>query len=187
MSEATLEDLIAFAERSFVRMQAQELIGQFLEEEDKAPFDQLLEDLILAGTSSLTILRDILEEIRATKSSLSLEAMNLRQKLMEALAEIGIHMPQLPKSEAAAALTQIRKLARSQDIRESLQHLGCTDEQVLREICGDAGNRGEQISRKLRMLNDVEQSVLDWFECLTCEAARALDFDPGRSTPRVVH
>jgi hypothetical protein len=187
VSEASLEDLIAFAERSFIRMQAQELIGQFLEEEDQAPFDQLLEDLILAGTTSLSILRDILEEIRATKSALSLEAMNLRQKLMDALADIGIHMPQLPTSEAAAALHQVRKLARSKDVRESLQHMGCTDEQVLGEICGDAGNRGEQISRKLRMLNSIEQSVIDWFECLTYEAARTLDYDPGRSTPRIVH
>lgn len=187
MSEATLEDLIAFAERSFVRMQAQELIGHFLEEEDQAPFDQLLEDLVLAGTSSLAILRDILEEIRATKSSLGLEAMNLRQKLMDALADIGIHMPQLPKSEATAALTQIRKLSRNREARDNLLQMGCTDEQVLREICGDAGNRGEQISRKLAMLNGIEQSVLDWFDCLTYEAARTLEYDPGRNFPRVVH
>jgi hypothetical protein len=187
VSEATLEDLIAFAERSFVRMQAQELIGQFLEEEDPTPFDQLLENLILAGVTSLTILRDILEEIRAAKSSLGLEAMNLRQKLMDALAEIGIHMPQLPNSEATEALKQIRKLARCKDVRDSLQILGCTDEQVLREICGDAGNCGEQISRKLMMLNDIEDSVLDWFECLTYEAAHTLDYDPGRSDPRIIH
>ena len=187
MSEATLEDLIAFAERSFVRMQAQQLIGQYLEEEDQAPFDQLLEGLILAGTGSLALLRDIVEEIRAKKSALSLEAMNLRQTLMEALADIGIHMPQLPTSEAAEALQQIRKLAQGKDARKNLQDMGCTDEKVLQEICGDVGNRGEQISRKLKLLTDVEQSVLDWFECLTYEAARAMDYDPGKSSLPAIH
>lgn len=187
MSEATLEDLIALAERSFVRMQAQELISQYLEVEDKAPFDQLLEDLVLAGASSLALLRDILEEIRATKSSLSLEAMNLRQKLMEALADIGIYMPQLPTSDAVEALQQIRKVAQGKNARETLQELGCSDEQVLQEICGDVGNRGERINRRLLLLRDVEQSVLDWFECLTYEAARELDYDPGKSTPTALH
>ena len=187
VSEASLEDLIALAERSFVRMQAQELIGQYLEEEDQAPLDQLLEGLILAGTSSLAQLRDIIEEIRAMKSSLSLEAMNLRQKLMEALADIGISMPQLPSSEAAEALQQIRKLAWSKDARKNLQELGCMDEEVLQEICGDAGNRGERISRKLKLLTDIEQLVLDWFECLTYQAARAMDYDPGKSSPPSTH
>jgi hypothetical protein len=187
VSERTLEDLIALAERSFVRMQAQELIGQYLEEEDLSPFDQLLEDLVLAGTSSLMVLRDILEEIRAEKSSLSLEAMNLRQKLMEALANIGIHMPQLPTSEATEALKQIRRLSLNENARKRLQELGGGDEQVLQEICGDAGTQGERISRKLNLLKGIEQSVIDWFDCLTYEAARAIDYNPGMSSSQVIH
>jgi hypothetical protein len=187
VSDATLEDLIALAERSFVRMQAQELIGHFLEEEDLEPFDQLVESLILAGTNSLAALGDIIEEIRAKRSSLSLEAMNLRQKLMEALAEIGIHMPQLPSSDAAEALKHIRKLALSKDARKNLRDMGCKDEQVLQEICGDAGNHGEKISRKLVMLRDIEDSVLDWFECLTYEAARAIEYEPGKDSHPTIH
>ncbi len=187
MSEATLEDLIALAERSFVRMQAQELIGQYLEEGDQAPFDQLLEGLILAGASSVALLRDILEEIRATKSSLRLEAINLRQRLMDTLANIGIQLPQLRTSGAAEALQQICQLALSQDALMDLAEVECKDEQVLQDICADTGSHGERISHKLVLLESIEQSVIDWFECLTYEAARSLEYTPGKSSPQVIH
>ncbi len=187
MSDATLEDLIALAERSFVRMQAQELISQYLEEEDQAPFDQLLEGLILAGTSSVAVLRDILEEIRAMQSSLNLEAMDLRQKLVETLASIGIQLPQLRTSGAAEALQQIRGLAQSKDALTNLADLECKDEQVLQEICDHASSRGGRINRKLTLLGGVEQAVQDWFECLTYEAARATEYDPGKCSSQVIH
>ncbi len=187
MSEKSLEDLLAIAERSFVRMEAQELIGQYLEEGDQTPFEKLLENLVLAGTSSLSLLRDILEEIRATKSSLSLEGVDLRQELIEAMADLGIQPPpRIPQSNPETILP-LHQFSLEDSLYDITGALAAEDAQLLEATCGDTGKRVAHIGRKLLLLNDIEQSVMDWFHCLTYEAARSLEFEIGRGTQQLIH
>ena len=187
MSEKSLEDLLAIAERSFVRMEAQELIGQYLEEGDQTPFEKLLENLVLAGTSSLSLLRDILEEIRATKSSLSLEGVDLRQELIEAMADLGIQPPpRIPQSNPETILP-LHQFSLEDSLYDITGSLAAEDAQLLEDTCGDTGKRVAHIGRKLLLLNDIEQSVMDWFHCLTYEAARSLEFEIGRGTQQLIH
>ncbi len=187
MSEKSLEDLLAIAERSFVRMEAQELIGQYLEEGDQTPFEKLLENLVLAGTSSLSLLRDILEEIRATKSSLSLEGVDLRQELIEAMADLGIQPPpRIPQSNPETILP-LQQFSLEDSLYDITGALAAEDAQLLEDTCGDTGKRVAHIGRKLLLLNDIEQSVMDWFHCLTYEAARSLEFEIGRGPQQLIH
>ncbi len=48
MSEP-LDEVLTFAERVYLRMQAEQLIRQCLDRGDPGPFDALLENLVLAG------------------------------------------------------------------------------------------------------------------------------------------
>jgi hypothetical protein len=187
LSETSLEDLLAIAERSFVRMEAQELIGRYLEEGDQSPFEKLLENLVLAGTSSLALLRDILDEIRATKSSLSLEGVDLRQELIEAMGELGIQPPQQISDVNSEAFIHVRHLILDKSLHEVTGELDTEDAQLLEDICGEAGKRAAGINRKLILLNDIEQSVVDWFHCLTYEAARSVDFDMDKGRQQTIH
>jgi hypothetical protein len=187
LSEKSLEDLLAIAERSFVRMEAQELIGQYLEEGDQSPFEKLLENLVLAGSSSLSLLRDILEEIRATKSSLSLEGVDLRQELIEAMADLGIQSPARVSQSDSDTIVPVQQWTLEDSLHDISGALAAEDAQLLEDVCGDTGKRVAHISRKLLLLNDIEQSVMDWFHCLTYEAARSLEFEIGKGTKQIIH
>ena len=44
-------------------MEAEQLILECLELEDLAPFNDMLEKLVLAGATSLYLLREVLEEV----------------------------------------------------------------------------------------------------------------------------
>ena len=187
MSDTSLEDLLAIAERSFVRMEAQELIGRYLEEGDQSPFETLLENLVLAGTSSLALLRDILDEIRSTKSSLSLEGVDLRQELIEAMDELGIQPPPQISEKNSEAFIPIRGLVLDEMLQDMTRELAVEDAQLLEDICGEAGRRAAHIGRKLVLLNDIEQSVVDWFQCLTYEAARSVDFNMDKGRQQTIH
>jgi hypothetical protein len=187
LSEKSLEDLLVIAERSFVRMEAQELIGQYLEEGDQSPFKRLLENLVLAGTSSLSLMREILDEIRATKSSLSMEGVDLRQELIEAMSDLGIQPPSRISQTDAKTFTPIQQFRLEDSLHEITGELAAEDAQLLEDFCGDTGKRAARIGRKLMLLNDIEQSVIDWFHCLTYEAARSLEFEIGKGTQQHIH
>ena len=90
-----LDDLLNFAHQSYVRMEAEQLISECLELGTPAPFNDMVEGLVLAGTSSLMLLREILDEVLSAKSLLSQEGLGIRQDLVDALSEFGVHLPRL--------------------------------------------------------------------------------------------
>ncbi len=172
-----LRDLLNYAEHSYLRMEAEQLIAQCLEEEDTAPLDELVEALVLAGADSLSMLRGILEELRSAKRSLSLEGMGVRQELMDALSSFGVVLPQLVNANAPEALRQICRHDLRIEVRQAAAGLEQSDERLLEDICVEAGERVSSIARRLAILNRLEQTLLDWFKGLAYEAARNREGD----------
>ena len=80
MSHA-LDDLIFLAERTYVRWEAEQLIEDCLIKANPEPFNKLLEELVIAGTDSLVVLREILIVIRSVKSTLNQAGMGLQHDL----------------------------------------------------------------------------------------------------------
>ncbi|MGD8554368.1 MAG: hypothetical protein PVJ07_00870 [Anaerolineales bacterium] len=167
-----IEGLLALAERSYVRMEAKELIAQCLEQGDLSLFDQLLQSLVLAGASSLLLLRDILEEIRTAKSALSSQGMGVRQDLIDAFADFGLRAPQLLSADAPELFRMICSQGLHREVRQAAAFLDREDEMLLEEICQAAGERVTTIARKLILLKRIEESVEDWFLGLAHEAVR---------------
>ncbi len=167
-----LDELLSIAERAYVRMQAGQLITQCLEQGDSTPFNGLVEQLVLAGSPSLAVLREIQEEISSIRSSLRQEGMAVRQHLKEAFAGFGLHMPQLLALDPPETFRNICGPALRNAVREVSRAMTDEDQALLDELCVEAGERVSAIASRLALLGRLHGSVEDWVSSLAYEAAR---------------
>jgi hypothetical protein len=166
-----LDDLLSVAERTYVRMEAEQLIADCTERGDPRPFYELLEELVFAGSSSMLLLREILDVIRAMKAGLSQEGLGVRRDLMEAMAEFGIRVPELIGADAPEAFRRICSEELRRQVHEMARNLEYEDSALLEEICVEAGGRVTSIAGRLAILRQMEASVVDWLSGLAYEAA----------------
>jgi hypothetical protein len=165
-----LDELINFAERTYVRLEAETLIVDCIERGEPKPFFKLLEELILAGTSSLSVLREILDVIRVLKAGLGKEGLDVRQNLVDAMAEFGVALPRLLSAEDPEAFRQICGYEMRYKVNEIAYNLEIEESALLEEICIEAGNKVTAIAGRMAILTQLEESVKDWIDGLTYEA-----------------
>jgi hypothetical protein len=183
-----LDEVLTFAERIYLRMQAEQLIRQCLDRGDPSPFDALLENLVLAGASSLGVLREIHEELQTAKTHLGREGKNVRQDLVQALSEFGVQLPQLLSAEAPDAFRRICSQGLRHDARRAAaQRLEAEDERLLQEICSEAGTRVTGIARRLSLLTRMETVVIDWQDGLLFEALQQRETIVTPRRPTTLH
>jgi len=172
-----LDELINFAERTYVRLEAETLIVDCIERGEPKPFFKLLEELILAGTSSLSVLREILDVIRVLKAGLGKEGLDVRQNLVDAMAEFGVALPRLLSAEDPEAFRQICGYEMRYKVNEIAYNLEIEESALLEEICIEAGNKVTAIAGRMAILTQLEESVKDWIDGLTYEAVH--NFEPS--------
>lgn len=173
-----LDDLLILAEQSYVRLEAEQLIDNCLSQGDSTPFNELLEELVLAGSKSLGVLREILQAIHSMKSSLSQEGLDVRQDLLNALSHFGINIPQLTSLQAPEAFWRMCREGLYKNIKTGIGKLEEEDGLVIEEVCVEASKRVTQVARRLVLLNRMEESVLDWIDGLVYEVTHSHDIDP---------
>ena len=166
-----LDELLSLAERTYVRMEAEQLIEECTERGDLTPFNELLEELICAGSTSLLLMREILDVIRVMKANLSQQGLGVRQDLMEAMAEFGIKVPELIGADAPEAFRRICSQELRRQVNDMARNLEYEDSALLEEICIEAGGRVTSIAGRLAILRQMEASVVDWLGGLAYEAA----------------
>jgi hypothetical protein len=166
-----LKELMSFAENSYIRMEAEQVIEDCLASESSMPFDRLLEELVLAGTTSLYALWEILEAIRAYKTQLGQEGLAIRQEITDAFFGFGIQLPADVLSNPPDMFRQICGRGMQKVVRKEGRGLSLEDEYLLEDICSDAASRVTAIARRLAILNSFEASVMDWIDGLVYQAA----------------
>jgi hypothetical protein len=166
-----LDELLTMAERTYVRMEAEQLIEDCTERGELQPFNDLLEELVFAGASSLLIMREILDVILMMKASLSKQGLGVRQDLMQAMAEFGIRVPELIGADAPEAFRRICSEDLRREVVELARNLEYEDSALLEDICIEAGGRVTTIAGRLAILRQMEASVIDWLSGLAYEAA----------------
>jgi hypothetical protein len=181
-----LDELLSIAERAYVRMQAGQLISQCLEQGDPTPFNGLVEQLVLAGSPSLAVLREIHDEISSMRTSLRQEGMAVRQHLKEAFAGFGLHMPQLISLDAPETFRNICGPTLRNAVREAARVMTTEDQALLDELCVEAGERVSAIASRLALLGRLHSAVEDWVSSLAYEAAHDLEFPDRDTFPRAV-
>lgn len=173
-----LNDLLILAEQSYVRLEAEQLIDHCLSQGDSEPFNELLEELILSGSKSLGVLREILQAIHSMKSSLSQEGLDVRQDLLNALSNFGVKIPQLTSIQTPEVFWRICRKGLYKNIADRLGKLGEEEGTVIEEVCVEVSKQVTQIAHRLVLLNRMEESVSDWIDGLVYEVARSSDWGP---------
>lgn len=164
-----LEDLLNFAHRSYVRMEAEQLVQECLALNDPGPFNKMVEALVLDGPSSIYLLREVLEEVQSAQSLLTQEGLGVRQDLMEALTEFDVHLPSLLSIDAPEDFRQIYLQSINVKSGPSQGKLNKEDEELLFEIWSEAGERVLEIARRLSFLKNLEGTIRDWIGSLAYE------------------
>lgn len=170
-----LSELLSFAERTYVRMQAEQLISHCLECGDTGPFTELVNELVIAGAPSLVILREVQDVIRTMKADLTRDGRSVREDLVEAMAEFGVFLPRILSADTPDTFRQMCSRAFREDVRRQGANLELEDVNLLEEICVEAGERVTSIAARLGLLNQMEASVVDWLDGLAYEAAHGPD------------
>lgn len=182
-----LEDLLSIAERTYIRFEAENLIGACLEQENLAPFNDLLHDLVFAGSSSLYILREVLQVIRRIKTALSQEGLGVRQDLMHALEEFGIQIPNVLDSKNPEAYWHICRQNLRREVMDVAGQLRLEDVALIEEICLEAGNRVTSVAKRLVLVRQLEESVCDWIDGLAYESMRMAETKSSPGVQMILH
>ncbi len=186
MSDA-LEDLYGYAQRSYIRMEAEQLIQECLELGDTDPLLRLVEGLVVHGASSLALLREVLEELRAQKLSLGRRSWEIRNDLLQALSEFGVYMPRLLSAQPAEVIRELCDRDLQRRVRERASDLTPEEGSLLEEICHDAGEQVRTIARHMALLTSLEQTVHDWLTGLAYEAVRDKPPQGGPNPDAPIH
>ena len=182
-----LEDLISLAERTYVRLEAEQLIEDCLIQANPEPFNKLLEELVMAGTGSLVVLREILSVIRSVKTTLNQEGMGVQHDLQKTLSQFGVSLPRTPSGWTQESFWQIYHYGLYQEIKAHAPWLKMEDQLLLEEICNEAGKRVAQIIRRLVFLKGLEETVMDWINVMIYEIAHSSDLYPRTSQATFHH
>lgn len=76
MYEENLEAVYSFIERAGIRLKVNEVLVECLEEGNTASFQDLIEELIVAGPESLRIVREIISEVDLMLNQMQEKAKN---------------------------------------------------------------------------------------------------------------
>jgi hypothetical protein len=160
-------------------MEAELLITTCVHEGDLDPFNDLLQELVLAGPTSLFVLRDMSQIIRTLKSQLSQDGLGIRQDLNQALLDFGIRLPDTRLSGDPGSWWRGRDLF--QEVQSASAGLEPNSAALVKEICIDAGNKVSRLARRLVLVNEIEYAVQDWISGLIYEHAHDDEYFTGES------
>ncbi len=173
-----LDDLISLAERTYIRLEAEQLIEDCLNKADLEPFNKLLQELVMVGTDSLTVLREILTVIRSVSSTLNQEGIVIQHELKKTLTQFGVDLPSTPLGKTQESFWQIYHYGFYQEIKAHATWLKMEDQMLLEDVCTEAGKRVAQIVRRLVLLKGLEENVVDWINGMIYEIAHSSDKYP---------
>jgi hypothetical protein len=167
MVENPLEAVFAFVERAYVRLQAGEMLIHCLEQGSTAPMQNLVEELVLAGPTSLDTLREVQAEVSSRKAQLQDDLHQIYSSLEKNLRDYGVELAGQCSARSMAGLSWagFLTLLRKQEVSEERAQAECY--RMLR----NAQELMEPLIENLRLMNEVELTLRDWLWGLFYQSA----------------
>jgi hypothetical protein len=159
MSNDSIDAVYAYVERAYVRLQAGDLLIRCLEESSTEPIRQMVEGLVLAGPVSIIALREILAESGRRKAQLLDDMQQVVKGINSSLRSYGVSLEDENTGVQLPDLTPTHFLAilRQQDIRDNATQVACL------RIFQESRDLIESLVTRVRLLEDVEKYLWDWF------------------------
>jgi uncharacterized protein (UPF0297 family) len=158
MVDDPLESVYSIVERTYIRLQAGDILIRCLEEKSSEPMNEMVEGLILAGPKSLTAMREILSEVMKRKTQLKDDVNQIINDLRNLMMSNGV---KIGKVRGAQALLEIKpanflKLLQQQNINDDRTQMSYLQEfQDSRELILN-------LNTHLIVLEEIEYYLRDW-------------------------
>jgi hypothetical protein len=168
MVDDPIEDVYAFVERAYIRLQAGDVLIRCLEDGSSFPIQQLVEGLILAGPQSLEDLQQVLIETSTRKSQVEDDLQQVYVEMRRVLREYGVEFTSGGDYHAALMFSPLELvvLMQSQGVENHEKQSAC--QRIFQESHGLLKN----LNNNLRLLAEIEKYLQDWVWGLTYQKAR---------------
>jgi hypothetical protein len=178
MRNDPLESVYSFVERNYLRMQADDILMRCLDESSPLPIQNLVENLVLAGPSSLAALREMLSETELRKSQVQDDLYQLLNDLEKSMNSYGVSLNGNGPIEAITGLSQVGLLAilRDQEIQDVKAQTDCL--QILKDSQDLIGN----VHLRYLLLQEIEGFLQDWTWALIVQSVHQ---DPKSAGPTI--
>ncbi len=168
MPEDSLENIYAYAEKAYIRMQAGDVLIRCLEDSSATPMHQLVEALILTGPDSMDVMREILAETNQRKVQVGDDLAQVLSGLKTNLEGYGVQLKGVKKP---LALTRVRPLRflnmlRSQGVTEEETQTTCL------QLLYDARELIASLEVHYQLLEEIEAYLDDWLWGIFYQSAR---------------
>ncbi|MDD5371450.1 MAG: hypothetical protein PHQ40_20420 [Anaerolineaceae bacterium] len=158
MSDNSLENIYAYAERAYIRLQAGDVLMRCMEDASVAPMYQMVESLVLAGPESLQVLREILAETNTRKVQVDDDLQQVLTGLKTNLEGFGVRLRSIRKATSLSRLKPVRFLG-------LLRSQGVSDEEtqtICLRLLQDARDLVSSLQQHYALLADIENYLEDW-------------------------
>lgn len=168
VNEDPLMAVYEFVERSYIRMQAGEVLNHCLDRGNPAPIQSLVEGLVLAGPESLSVLREILAEVNARKTTLLDDCNQILHRFFDRLSSYGISAANQWTMASFSGLNSrmFLSLLKQQGITEEHAQTQCL------RLFQETKELLESVTDNIRLLRDIENYLEDWLWGLIYQSCR---------------
>jgi hypothetical protein len=168
MDNEAFDPVYTFVEQAYIRLQAGDVLYRCVEASSSSPMQNWVEGLVFAGPDNLRVLREILAETSQHRTLTGDDLGRVYHGLEAALKDFGLQLVDLDDALALSTMTTHHFMAR-------LQQQGIEDEQdqiaCLRQLQAARQNLAT-LAARLRILQDIEIYLSDWFRGLAYQQAR---------------
>ena len=159
-----LSGRLDYAERIYIRMEAEHVLQLCLNQGEITHFTHLVEELVLAGQPAYGVMREILDEIQSVRAGMNERGIEIRQDLNDALSELGID--RLDQIELDSG-NLVRLLCNNKlDLHLEKQNPGLDPDtsEILTEVCVEASDQLRDLAAQLSLLTILEAYLRDWYQ-----------------------
>jgi hypothetical protein len=173
-----LEAIYAFAEQTYIRMQAGDLLMRCMDSGTVRPMQDLVENLVLAGPQSLGTLHEILLETGQRRAQIQDDMQRLYGEFQNTLNKFGIRRTEdLPDAHSFANMDDVRfyQLIIRHGILEEDRQTDCFQKfQETQDLMNS-------LIENIELLQNIEGYLKDWLWGLAYQSVR--DAAPTQKEP----
>jgi hypothetical protein len=158
MVDDTIEAVFELAEQAYIKMQANHVLIQCLEEANLAPLSRIVESLVLEGPGCLSALQELVNETVHRKTQVEDDLQQVLNGLKTNLEGYGVHLRGLKKPGLLIQLRRKRVTAmlRSQGITDGEAQSACL------QLIYDSRQIVMSLQSRIELLEEMAQYIEDW-------------------------